>query len=376
MSLPGIHLTALFVAGAVLSACTFLPRSGPSTHALQSAASSGIVIVDIDAAVASHLLEKRSNDLFSDLTQSQYGSGELIGPGDTVEVAVWETPPAVLFAPAVKEAGQQSISSTASANMTIFPAQMVGSDGTIYIPFAGNVLAAGKDVQDIGVDITRKLHGKANAPQVLVRLVENNTDYVTVIGEVTKSVRMPLTPRREHLLDALAAAGGTTKPMEKTTLQLTRTNTVHALPLDTVIRDPRQNIALQAGDVLTALYQPISFTALGATGKSDEINFESQGISLTQALARVGGVMDSRANVAGVYIFRFESSSTAPKEKTPTIYHLDMKDPRSFFLAQRFPMEDKDILYVANAPAAELQKFLNLLLSTVYPIQGAVTLTK
>jgi hypothetical protein len=29
-----------------------------------------------------------------------------------------------------------------------------------------------------------------------------------------------------------------------------------------------------------------------------------------------------------------------------------------------------------NAPAAQLQKFLNLVVSTVYPIQGVISLTK
>jgi polysaccharide biosynthesis/export protein len=352
---------------------------------MKTAPNSGIAVVELDASVTRRLLERRSKDLFSDVFQTEPGRNELLGPGDIVEVAIWEAPPAVLFAPQLKEDAQQSASSVAPSSMTSFPAQMVGSKGTIYIPFAGNVLVAGKDIHDIEADITRKLIGKANAPQVLVRLVENNTAYVTVIGEVAKSTRMPLTPRGEHLLDALAAAGGTTKPTDKTTLQLTRMNTVRALPLDTVIRDPNQNIPMQAGDVVTALYQPISFTALGATGKSDEVNFESQGISLAQALARVGGVLDSRAGVSGVFIFRLESN--LPMEsgasnpvttdgKTPVIYHLDMRDPRAFFIAQNFPIENRDLLYVANAPAAELQKFLNIILSTVYPIQQAITLTK
>ena len=46
------------------------------------------------------------------------------------------------------------------------------------------------------------------------------------------------------------------------------------------------------------------------------------------------------------------------------------------FVAQDFPMSNKDLMYVSNAPATQIQKFLNLLLSTVYPIQGAVSLTK
>jgi polysaccharide biosynthesis/export protein len=383
MTISGTHTTALFLAGVLLSSCTFMPRSGPSVREMKSAPNSGISIVELDPSVTRRLLDRRSKDLFSDVFQSMPGGSELVEPGDIVEVAIWEAPPAVLFAPLLREDAQKSTSSVAPSSMTSFPQQMVGIKGTIYIPFAGNIPVAGKDIHDIEADITHKLIGKANAPQVLVRLVENNTAYVTVIGEVAKSTRMPLTPRGEHLLDALAAAGGATKPTDKTTLQLTRLATVRALPLDTVIRNPTQNIPLQAGDVVTVLYQPISFTALGATGKSDEINFESQGISLAQALARVGGVLDSRASVNGVFIFRFESNLPAgtgasatvlADGTTPVIYHLDMRDPRSFFVAQNFPIENKDLLYVANAPAAELQKFLNLILSTVYPIQQAITL--
>jgi polysaccharide export outer membrane protein len=269
--------------------------------------------------------------------------------------------------------------------VTTLPQQMVGVEGSIYVPFAGTLEVAGKSLMQIEADITRQLQGKANRPQVLVRLVANNTAYVTIVGEVANSTRMSLTPRGEHLLDALAAAGGTRQPIDKVTLQLTRGSSVHSLPLAAVIGDPRQNIALQPGDVVTALYQPLSFTALGATGKNDEVKFEATGISLAQGLARAGSLLDARSDAQGVFIFRLESSEgvAAPqgapatvRAPVPVLYRFDLKDPRAFFLAQNFPMENKDVLYVANAPAAQLQKFLNLVVSTIYPIQGAVTLTK
>ena len=38
-----------------------------------------------------------------------------------------------------------------------------------------------------------------------------------------------------------------------------------------LVRDPRQNIILRSDDVVTALYQPYSFTVMGATGKNDEV---------------------------------------------------------------------------------------------------------
>jgi polysaccharide export outer membrane protein len=355
--------------------CSMLPTSGPSRNHVQAGAGADFSIVDVDAGVARRLTERHIQEPFSKVFASETARREIVSPGDVVEVAIWEAPPAVLFTSAAAAGAATMGSVTAPSNGTTFPQQMVGSEGTIFVPFAGPVAAAGRSLTDIAADLTARLQDKANHPQVLVRLISNNTAYATIVGEVASSTRMPLTPRRERLLDGLAAAGGTRQPIGKVTLQLTRGDVVHALPLDTVIRDPHQNIPLQAGDVVTALYQPFHFNALGATGKSDEINFESQGISLAQALARVGGVLDSRADAAGVFIFRLETDGTT-NARRPVIYRVDLKDPKTFFVAQTFPIEDNDVLYVANSAGAELQKFLNLLLSTVYPIQGAVSLTK
>ena len=160
---------------------------------------------------------------------------------------------------------------------------MVNIEGTINIPFAGAVPVAGKTTRQIEADIARRLTGKANLPQVLVRITRNSTANVTIMGEVVSSLRMPLTAKGERLLDALAAAGGVRQPVGKMTIRITRDGQATSLPLETVIQDPKQNIALQPGDVVTALHQPLSITAFGATGKNEELYFEAQGISLAQA---------------------------------------------------------------------------------------------
>ena len=211
-----------------------------------------------------------------------------------------------------------------------------------------------------------------------MRLVRNASSTVTVVGEVAASVRMPLTPAGERLLDALAAAGGVRQPVSKMTLQLTRGTQTHAMALDTIIRDPRQNVPLLPGDIVTALHQPFSFTALGATNRNEEISFEAQGISLAQALARAGGLLDARSDAKGVFIFRLEPEGaldwprqpvrTTPDGLVPVVYRLDLRDPGSFFVMQSFTMQNRDVLYVSNAPAAELQKFLNLVFSVIYPL--------
>ena len=187
-----------------------------------------------------------------------------------------------------------------------------------------------------------------------------------------------MTPGGVKLLRALAIAGGVTQPVEKSTIQISRGGRTMSLPLEAILHNPQDNIDLEAGDVVTALYQPLSFTALGAVGRNSEINFEANGIDLAQALARIGGLVDNQSNPAGVFLFRLvaqdalpwpEKPSTLIEGKVPTIFQFNMRDPATFFAAKSFSVEDKDLIYVSNAPAADLQKVLNIVGSVVYPFQ-------
>ena len=357
---------------------SWLPSTGPSENQVKASPGEssilGIQVVSVTDTVTRRLLASQKATLFSEALVSSSQPNYVIGPGDVIEVTIWEAPPASLFGsvPSDPWAGP------AAARMNTFPEQMVNSDGTINIPFAGQISVNGHSPQQIEKEIVKRLTGKANQPQVLVRVIRNNTSNVTVVGEVASSTRMPLTARGERLLDALAAAGGVRQPINKMTLQVTRGNKVVALPLETIISDPKQNIVLHPGDVITSLHQPLSFTVLGATGKNEELNFEAKGITLAQALARAGGLQDHRADAQGVFIFRFESPATldiqgekvvtTPEGKVPVIYRVDLKDPATFFVAQSFPIRDKDVMYVSNSPAAELQKFLSIVGSVVYPV--------
>lgn len=359
----------------------WLPSDGPSREQVMNSNSkksprmTNIQLIDVNDDVTRQLLRDRHSALFSDTFGATHKLPYVIGPGDVIDVTIWEAPPAMLFG-----SMQASHAGAGTAQSITFPAQMVDNNGTIEIPFAGAIDCDNKTPEQIEREIANQLQGKAHQPQVLVRVVSNNTDNVTIVGEVNKSIRMPLTARGERLLDAIASAGGVRQSVSKMTIQLTRDEQVHDLPLDTIIRDPRQNIALQPGDVVTALYKPQSFTVFGATGKNQEINFEAQGISLTQALARAGGLQSNVADARAVFIFRLEDDTAlhwthppqiTPDGKVPVIYQVDLRDPASFFVAQNFPMDNKDVIYVSDAPAADLQKFLNIIVSVIYPLVNA-----
>lgn len=339
----------------------------------------GMQLVNVDGAVANKLKARRQQSLFSESFVNSVQAGYVLGAGDALEVSVWEAPPAMLFgvAPTDSRAGPST------SQITAFPEQVVNAEGRISIPFAGSISVAGLTPGQVQAKITQQLKDKANNPQVLVRVSQNNTANVTVVGEVTSSARVPLTARGERLLDALATVGGVRQPVKEITLQLTRGNQVQKLALETVINDPKQNIVLQPGDVITAMIQPLSITVSGATGKNQELGYETKGITLAQAMARAGGLNETTSDARAVFIFRFEDSkaldwATPPKltseGKVPVVYQVNMTEPASFFVAQNFPMADKDVLFVSTAPSVQFQKFMTMLFQSVFVLKTFVPL--
>ena len=368
-----------------LAGCSALGSSGPSSSAVRSAngaplAAAQIRVVDLSDSVARRAIEAQKTQGFAQVLGEVAPYGALVGPGDVLDISIWEAPPAVLFGASTADL---RLASSATARGTALPEQMVDPQGFIRVPFVGTVRVAGRSTGQIEREIVARLTGKAHRPEAIVRIVRNAAATVTVVGDVTNSTRVPLTTKGERLLDALAAAGGVKQPVGKTTIQVSRGGQVAVMPLDVVIRDPAQNVRLQSDDVVTALYQPYSFTALGAVGNNAEIPFESVGITLSQALGRIGGLQDSRADVKGVFLFRLEypaaldpavvaAGPMTPDGLVPVIYRLNLRDPASFFVAQGFPIRNRDVIYVSNAPVADFQKFVNIVSSMAFSIVGIV----
>lgn len=371
-----------------VTACASLGASGPSDSGIRRAAAqdvgnANIQIIRVTDAVARQVAATSRPISFSQSIGDSVPAGTIIGQGDVLHVSIWEAPPAVLFGSSASFGTGDAASTLASAfsstsQQTSIPDTMVDDSGEITIPFAGRVRAAGLTPQQVEREIVRRLSGKAHEPQAIVQIVQNSSADVTLVGEVGTNARVPLTPRGERLLDVIAAGGGVKSPIDKTMIQITRGDTVASMPLAAVIRDPTQNIHLRPNDVVTAISQSYSFTSLGETGTSAEVPFESTGITLSQALGRAGGLKSDSADVHGVFIFRLENPAALPPAvastarrtadgRIPVIYVVDLRDPASLFVAQTFPIRDKDVLYVSRAPLSDLQRFVTIAASMVFP---------
>ena len=381
-----LRLAVVLLLATALAGCTSLGSSGPPAGAIREAqgtdfAGAEIRVVDLSAEVAQGLSATVRSETFAKVFGDAAPVGTVIGAGDVLDVSVWEAPPAALFGMFGQPAGGAAATDAVLAKETDLPQQMVDVDGLVSLPFIGRLPAAGRTPRQLERDIAARLRGIANQPQVSVGLMRNASANVNVVGKVVTNGRVPLSPRGERLLDVIAVAGGVVERLERTSIQITRDNQVVTMPMDTIVRDPRQNIRLQPDDVVTALYQPYSFTALGAVGLQSEVDFEATGITLSQAMGRINGLQDTRANVKGVFVFRLEDPSRLdpavvsgarlmPDGTLPVIYRIDLSDPRGVFLMQSFQMHNRDVLYVSNAPGVDLQRFVTILSQVAFSLIG------
>ena len=367
----------------VLAGCSGIPNSGPSADDVAQQAGTSIAqryeIVDIDFFTVDVLRHKGADSFLSHFGDYRPSVEPRIGVGDSVSVTIWEAASGGLFSGSIAA----DRFTTGSKSATI-PDQVVGRDGAISVPYAGRIRVAGRTTQDVQTIVEHALEGKAIQPQVLINVTRSVSNTVTVTGEVANGARVPLSVKGDRVMDVIAAAGGIRAPVNETYVQLSRGPITARVAMTRVTSDPRENIYLRANDVLTLIRDPQTFIAYGATGRNAEIPFDAEGISLSQALAKAGGLLDSRADPGGVFIFRFEPESVAralrpesplnaPGQLTPIVYRLNLHDANSLFVAQSFRVLSRDLLYVSNAPITDVEKALGILSAALAPTVTAAT---
>jgi polysaccharide export outer membrane protein len=365
------------LAGMIVAGCSALPTAGPTASDVQHQEIKGqevrFDLVDIDDTVVAALLASPAENFHTRFKKYGRPPQPRIGVGDSLVVSIWEAAGGGLFGTSPTDHV-----SAGSRNVTI-PEQMVGQDGGVSVPFAGRVTAAGRLPVEVQKAVEQRLAEKAIEPQAIVTVTRSVTNSATVTGEVIAGARVPLSLKGDRLLDLIAAAGGAKTPVYETFVRLSRDGATATIPMEMLVSDPAENIYAYPGDVLTLVRLPQSFTVFGATGANAQVNFTAERMTLVEALAKAGGLQDLRADPAGVFLFRYEPPpivktlgrpqlGTGPEGSSPMVYRLDLSDAKSYFLAQRFPIHDKDIIYVANADFNELQKFFTLLNTLTGPV--------
>jgi polysaccharide export outer membrane protein len=360
---------AAILAGTLATAaCQTLPASGPTAARVRRGAredAMGFRIVDIDANAVATLNAETPPARPGLSTLAETARNDAIGPGDTLLISVFEVG-ASLFAGASTAAA----SADPGARNATFPPVTVDREGAITLPFVGRIAVAGRTPTEVQHLIERGLAGKSQNPQVLVAVRDNVANRVFVSGDVKRTGAIELTLGNERLTDAIAMSNGPTFTFDDMIVRLHRGGRVAEEWLADLTPGSVDDVVLVPGDRIEVLHRPRSFTVFGATAKVSQVPFENNVVSIAEAVARIGGPADTQADPKAVYLFRY-AAIVGPNGivSQPVIYRLDMMNPASYFLAQKFMMRDKDVIYIANAAAVQPSKLvavINQLFSPVF----------
>jgi polysaccharide export outer membrane protein len=293
--------------------------------------------------------------------------------------------------PAIAPFSAETAAAAGGRQGATIPDQPVAADGAISVPYAGRIRAAGRTSAEIQQTIEALLADKALGPQALVIVRKSAANAVTVAGEMVAGARIPLSPGGDRLLQVIAAAGGTTTlitptvyggvtpPIHEIFVRLSRDGVTATIPLARLVADPVEDIYARPGDILTLVRVPQTFSVFGAAGRNAAIIFDAEKLTVSEALAKSQGLRDDLANPNGVFLFRYEPigvvraldqpiATRAQDGVSPVVYRFDLADANTYFLADRFPVRDKDIIFVADAGAAQVQKLFTLISTVTGPI--------
>jgi len=359
--------------GLALPGCASLPISGPTGHQVENAAEDGkkpaelpfrVISVDRMAAVpvVAGSVPLFSNDRLPPPT-------DLIGSGDVLDIEIYEAGVALFAGARASTTGIPS--STGAAQAEHLPPTRVDDKGEIFLPFVGKLRAGGHTTGELSAMIRRSLKGLSQDPQVMVNIAQSITNSVIVGGEVAKPGRLVLNTNRESLADVIALAGGWRGEAKDIAVQITRGPARIEYRLAEVMAGADHEFRIQPTDRIELLKKPQTFAVLGAAGRVEQLSFSAPAMSLAEALAASAGPNPNLGDAKAVFVFRFERGADGKEE--PTVYHVNMMNAANIFLAQRFAMRDKDVLYVGNAAANQPSKLIQLVSQLFSPIVAVET---
>ena len=357
------RMTAVALLGAalVVSACG-LPRSGPTkgeilSGSVQKGGSSHIV--DVDDRVNRAANYSPAYGFGSDFRNASQVGADVVRPGDVLGLSIWENVDDGLLA----SLGQSS---------TQLTELQVDSQGYIFVPYAGRVMAAGNTPDGLRRIITEKLETQTPDPQVMVTRVAGDGATVSVMGKVNSQGVYPIERPTRTLSAMLSKSGGVTIEPEVAVVTVKRGGSSGKVWLRDLYSNNRNDIALRPGDVILVEEDQRSFTALGALGGQTKVPLGNEQINAIEAVAMVGGLSTLLADPKGVFIMRTEPQAVARAVlgrndvygDQRIVYVLNLAKPDGMFIARDFVIRDGDTVYVTEAPFAQWQKMLNAILGT------------
>lgn len=331
-----------FIAFCSLAGCT---APGHKMFVPSDVANVAITPIDADLLDMQAATRERTAAGLAALTPAIWGSYQYrIGPGDILNVTVWDHPELTIPAGAYRSAEQAG--------------HLVAADGTIFYPYAGTVHAAGKTTREVRETLTRKVSRVIKDPQLEVRVASFRSQRAYVVGEVEIPGPAPISDKPLTIVDAISQAGRMTSAADLAHATLTRADKTYDIDLVAIYRhgDLAGNMLMQHGDVLRIPNRNLRQVYLmGEVLNPGPMGMRDGRLTLADALASGQGVSPTTSDPGGIYVVR----GTPQK---PEIFQLAGKSPAGLLLADQFELQPHDVVYVESAGVTRWSRILSQVL--------------
>lgn len=278
-----------------------------------------------------------------------------IGVYDVVQVVVWEHPEITLPAAGSAVAGANS--------------RIVKPDGTIYLPYVGELKLQGMTVSQARNVIAAKLARYVERPQVDLAVVEYASQHFSVSGEVVKPGRQVITANPITLLDGIGLAGGFQSTADRRHVSLIRDGVRYELDMVALAEQgvDLAKVYLKSTDMIH-VPDNTDYKAyvMGEVNRPKSVPFTYKGLTLTEALGEAGGVSQLFADASDVFVVR-AADETGRKAK---VFHLDAASPVALVVADKFNLKPRDVVFVGASDVTRWNRVISQLLPSLTVVKG------
>jgi polysaccharide export outer membrane protein len=343
-------------AAAALGGC-MMPRAVSSFGEVQKSSEQGqIVLIPISGQTLPpppHALAATFPAAFTAAPETDYGQ---LGPGDRVEVHIWESGTPSLF-------GQTG----GAANLG---EMTVDESGKLYFPYVGAMRVSGMTVGQVRSAVANRLRTVIANPQVDIQPVERRSMLVSVQGDAAKTGSFPIARGRTRLGELLAEVAPSQKNPEILQVTLRRDGQSGTVRLSDVYANPALDVALKPGDSVILSEVVENVTILGAAGVQGQVRIPERDFTLVDALGQARGIDAQAADPRAVFVMRAQAEPAAP----PLVYQFDMRRPQAIALANRFVLRDNDAVLISNSSWAQTRSVITAFAQSMATVRSVATI--
>lgn len=287
------------------------------------------------------------------LPNSSGANSPLIASGDKISLVIWDPQANSLIA----AEGQRSVT---LPNLTVSP------EGTLFVPYVGDVSVRGKTPSQVRTEIETALAPTVPSAQVQLTVEVGRLNSVDIVTGVGRAGTYPLMDRNTTILSLIAQAGGVETTLRNPLVRLIRDGHTYEIRSESLFSEASKNVLMKGGDKIFVEEDRRFFTALGASGREDLIYFDRDEVTAMEALSRAGGLVDARADPKGILVLRnydakaLRRDGSGPK-KSQVVFAIDLTSAAGLFAARSFKINPHDTVLVTESPMVVTSSVIGLI---------------